>query len=198
MSRALNIKIIYNGLIWFLSSMLFLYFTTSSHSQEINSIQVVLNGDNLFVSASFNPGERFLEEAKNGIKKELRIYIDLFRVWRYWPDEFVYGVEIINRITGDAVKGEFIATSLNRQKRVLVEKRFRTFGSMLSWLTTINSLNLINTKSLEEGDYYVKITVESVIKQLPPVIGYLLFFVPEKEFSIDMDSETFRIGKKDE
>ncbi len=190
MSRGFNIK----KVIWFIITIQVFISVTTSYSQEIDSIEVRFKGDDLYVRTSFRPGERFIEEARNGIRKELKILIDLFRVWENWPDEYIYGVEIINRITGDALRGEFVATSLNRSRRVIVEKRFRSFDSMILWLTSINSLHLVNVKSLEPGEYYIKVTVESIIKKLPPVIGYLLFFVPEKEFSISKDSEIFRVG----
>ncbi len=190
MSRGFNIK----KVIWFIITIQIFISVTTSYSQEIDSIEVRFKGDDLYVRTSFRPGERFIEEARNGIRKELKILIDLFRVWENWPDEYIYGVEIINRITGDALRGEFVATSLNRSRRVIVEKRFRSFDSMILWLTSINSLHLVNVKSLEPGEYYIKVTVESIIKKLPPVIGYLLFFVPEKEFSISKDSEIFRVG----
>ncbi len=190
MSRGFNIK----GTIWFILMVQLFLFPVSSYSQEIDSIELRFNGDDLYVRTSFRPPKRFIEEARNGMRKELRIYIDLFRVWKNWPDEYVYGIEIINRIAGDALRGDFVATSLNKVRRVLIEKRFRTFDSMISWLTSIDSLHLLNTRSLEPGEYYIKVTVESIIKQLPPVIGYLLFFVPEKEFSVSKDSESFRVG----
>ncbi|MBI3593199.1 MAG: hypothetical protein HY099_06955 [Nitrospirae bacterium] len=61
---------------------------------------------------------------------------------------------------------------------------------------TISDMKLTNIRELETGTYFVKVTAESRMKKLPPVIGYLLFFVPEKEFSVSKNSQTFQINTK--
>ena len=38
---------------------------------------------------------------KNGIAKEITFYIDLFRVWNMWPDEFVLGKTIVKTLRVD-------------------------------------------------------------------------------------------------
>jgi hypothetical protein len=60
----------------------------------------------------------------------------------------------------------------------------------------IIELKLTNIRELDPGEYFVKITVDSKIRKLPPVIGYILFFVSENEFSISKDSQRFQINKK--
>ena len=32
---------------------------------------------------------------KRGISKEITFYIDLFKVWNIWPDEFIAGRKIV-------------------------------------------------------------------------------------------------------
>ena len=76
----------------------------------------------------------------------------------------------------------------------IVEKRFNELDSLLKWSLNINDLKLTNIKELEPDDYFVRITVESRLRRLPPVIGYLFFFVPEKEFTTVKDSSIFRVG----
>ena len=77
-----------------------------------------------------------------------------------------------------------------------VEKRFKDLESMVEWAMNIIDIKLTNIKELEHGEYFVKITVDSRIRKLPPVIGYFLFFMPEKEFSISKDSQKFEINRK--
>jgi hypothetical protein len=48
-------------------------------------------------------------------------------------------------------------------------------------------------RELEPGQYFVRVTVESKIRKLPPVIGYLFIFVSENEFKIVRDSALFPI-----
>jgi hypothetical protein len=130
--------------------------------------------------------ERSLNDLKSGISKEITFHIDLFRVWKVWPDEFIAGKTIIRTLRGDPVKKEFTATSFDGA--TLIEKRFKTFDSMLDWSLNIRDLKLGNARELEPSDYFVKITVVSRLRKLPPVIGYLLFFVPEDEFKVTKDS----------
>ncbi len=55
---------------------------------------------------------------------------------------------------------------------------------MINWALQIEDFTLINIKDLEPATYYIKVTVESKIRKLPPVIGYFLVFLPENEFKI--------------
>ncbi|MCX7793014.1 MAG: DUF4390 domain-containing protein [Thermodesulfovibrionales bacterium] len=179
------------------SVLLFLLFlTTCLLAQEIGDIDVRMNGDELVVSTSVILPENFINEIKNGIQKELVFYIDLFRVWKNWPDEYIFGNSIVRKIEGDVIKGEYVMSSFDRNRKIIVEKKFKTLESMLSAMSVISSLSLINIKGIEPGDYYIKVTVESRLRRLPPVVGYLLFFIPEKEFSISRDSAIFRLSSK--
>ncbi|MGB9715923.1 MAG: DUF4390 domain-containing protein [Thermodesulfovibrionales bacterium] len=136
--------------------------------------------------------EKYVKEIKNGIEKEYRFYIDLFRVWNMWPDEFVLGKLITRTVKCDPVKGEFIATSLDGN--ILVERRFKSFESMMKWALSINDLKLTNIKELESGIHFVRITVESKLRTLPPIIGQFFIFLSENEFVVKKDSFNFRIG----
>jgi len=48
-------------------------------------------------------------------------------------------------------------------------------------------------REIEPGQYFVRVTIESKIRKLPPVIGYLLIFLSENEFKIVKDSGFFAI-----
>ncbi len=166
------------------------------YGAEITGVDVRVDNEELIVSTSVLFDETFINEAKNGIQKELIIYVDLFRVWKGWPDEYVIGNIIERRITGDVIKGEYILTSFDRNRKIIVERKFKSFESMIKWMSEIKALPLINIKGVESGEYYVRVTVESRLRRLPPVVGYLLFFIPEKEFSISKDSPLFKLGPK--
>lgn len=154
-----------------------------------------LQSNDLHVTFSLNLNEKTTDALKNGMEKEIRFYVDLFRVWKIWPDEFVLGRSFKKTIKADPVKKEFIATS--NDGSVMIEKRFRSFESMLDWVVSFRDLKLTNVKELEPGRYFVRVTVESKIRQLPPVIGYFLVFVSENEFRVVKDSPQFMIeGQK--
>lgn len=167
---------------------------SQSHSADITGLEVSFHGDEIHASASVVLDEKYINELKNGITKEFKIYVDMYRVWRNWPDEFISGKVILRTLKCDPVKGEYIATSSS--ENIFVNKRFKSFESMADWALRIDDIRLINISELEHGTYYVKVTVESKIRKLPPVIGYFMIFLSENEFKIHKNSSFFYIGIK--
>ena len=175
--------------IFFLFIMLF--FPVLTEGQVIAGPEVRLANNDVYVTFSLNLEEKSLEEIRRGIDKELKIYIDLFRVWKIWPDEFVLGKTYTRTLKADPIKKEYVATSLDGN--TLIERRFKSFESMISWTVSVKDMKLTNIREIEAGQYFVKITVESKIRKLPPVIGYLFIFLPENEFKVVKDSGFFAI-----
>jgi hypothetical protein len=167
-------------------------FTSLASGAEIQGPEVALQGNEIYVTTSLSLDEKYIQELRNGIEKEFRFYIDLFRVWSMWPDEFILGETITRNLKCDPVKGEFIATSFDGN--TLIEKRFKSFESMTKWALGIDNLKLTNIRELEPGIHFVRITVESKIRNFPPVIGQLFIFLSENEFVVKKDSSYFRIG----
>lgn len=158
---------------------------------EIIGPETRVANNEIYVTTALSLDEKQINDLKNGISKEVTFYIDLFRVWKMWPDEFVLGKTFVRTLKSDPVKKEHVATSFDGI--FLIEKRFNEFESMLRWALNINDLKLTNIKELDAGDYFVKVTVESRLRRLPPIISYLFFFVPEKEFKIVKDSPNFPV-----
>ena len=163
-----------------------------SSGAEITGTEVKLKDNEIYVTTALSLDENHIQELRNGIVKEFRFYVDIFRVWKIWPDEFVIGKLFIRTLKSDPVKMEYIATSGDGS--TLIEKRFKSFESMVRWAVSINDLKLVNTRELEPGVYFVRVTVESKIRKLPPVIGYFMIFLSENEFKIKKDSSPFNIG----
>jgi len=159
---------------------------------EIIGPDVRLVNNEVSVTTRLLMDSKGIDELKKGISKEITFYIDLFRVWKIWPNEFIAGKKFVRTLRSDPIKQEYTATSFDGA--TLIKKRFRDFDSMLEWTLSVKDLKLINTKELEPSDYFVRVTVESRLRRLPPVIGYLLFFVPEKEFRVTVDSPHFSAG----
>lgn len=180
--------------------IILLYFTFfffpllpfSVYGSEITNPEVRVVNDEVLVTTGLSLDEKSLNDLINGISKEITFYIDLFKVWDVWPDEFISGKKFVRTLRSDPIKKEFVATSFDGA--TLIEKRFRTLDSMIAWALNIRNLKIINTKELEPAGYFVRITLESRIRKLPPVIGYLLFFVPEKDYKLTKDSRLFNIG----
>ena len=158
----------------------------ASEAQVISGPEVKLINNEVYVSFALTLEDKGVQEIRLGIDKELKFYIDLFKVWKVWPDEFVLGKFYSRTLKSDPIKKEHVATSFDGS--VIIEKRFRSFESMLEWTMSVKDLKLTNTRELEPGQYFVKITVESKIRKLPPVIGYLFIFISENEFKITKDS----------
>lgn len=167
-------------------------FCYPSFATEINGPEIKFLNENIQVKAILELDDKYIQELKKGITKEFKFYIDIFRVWERWPDEFIFGKSITRTLKCDPVKKEYISTSNDGTK--IIEKRFRSFESMINWALQIEDFTLINIKDLEPATYYIKVTVESKIRKLPPVIGYFLVFLPENEFKIKKNSTQFTIG----
>lgn len=174
-----------------ISSIFWLLFTQTAYSHQINDLSVKIINNDLYVSATLHPEAHFIEQISDGISKQLTFYIDLFRVWKIWPNEFLKGWKIVRILKSDPIKREYYA--LNIDGNTTVEKRFKDLSAMVSWAFNISDYKLTNIKDIEEGKYFVKVTVESNIKKLPPLLGYFLFFLSENEFSISKNSHKFTI-----
>ncbi|MEW6163006.1 MAG: DUF4390 domain-containing protein [Nitrospirota bacterium] len=190
MRRNLGIKELFHYLL-LLAFYLLLFYSISSGA-EIVGPEVTLQNNEIYVTTFLSLEEKYLQELRNGIAKEFRFYIDLFRVWKTWPDEFVLGKSFIRTLKCDPVKSELIATSYDGS--TIIERRFKSFESMTKWALSINELKLTNIRELEPGIHFVRVTVESKIRKLPPVIGYFIIFLSESEFKISKDSPYFSIG----
>ena len=165
--------------------------STVVHAVEINGPEIKIRNDVILVSTSVSLDDKYIQELKNGITKKLQFHIDIFRVWNMWPDEFITGRFLEKTLQCDQVKGEYLATS--HDGSVVIEKRFKSFESMLDWALGVKDLKLRSPSDLEPGNYYVKVSVESKIRQLPPVIGYFMIFLSENDFTIKKDSQIFSI-----
>ncbi len=160
-----------------------------SEAQEIVGPEVrMVNGD-IFVSFSLKLDEKRLQEIRDGLDKEMKFYIDLFKVWNFWPDEFIVGKSFTKTLKSDPIKGEYVGTSFDGS--TFIQKRFKSCDSMLAWTFIFRNLKLTNTRDLQSGVYFVRITAESKIRKLPPVI---VIIIPENEFRIKKDSASFSIG----
>ncbi len=168
-----------------------LFFPVLSEGQLISGPEVKLVNNDIYVSFALNLEEQSLQEIKKGIDKELKFYIDLFRIWKVWPDEFVLGKMNIRTLKADPIKKEYVAHISDGN--TLLEKRFRSFESMISGTLAVKDMKLTNTREIDPGEYFIRVTVESKIRKLPPVIGYLFIFLRENEFKVVKDSPIFVI-----
>jgi len=164
---------------------------SAADCQTIAGPEVRLAASDIMVSFSLSLDDKHLQGIRDGMEKEYVFYIDLFRVWNNWPDEFVLGKSSTRTLKADPVKKEFVAT--DNDGSVRTKKRFKSFASMADWTLSVRDLKLSSSRELEPGQYYVKITAESKIRKLPPVIKGIFIFLPENEFRLQSSSAMFRI-----
>lgn len=143
-------------------------------------------------TATLGLDNKRLGDINNGVSKELIFNVDLFRVWNNWPDEFITGSEITRTLKCDPVKGEYLASSFDGS--VIEERRFKDCAALVRWALKVKASGFASTKELEPDIYFVKISVKSRIRRLPPVLNHLLFFIRENEFTVSYKSEPFPIG----
>jgi hypothetical protein len=172
--------------------LLFFLYSPASGA-EITGPGIKFQENEIYVTTALSLDEKSLQELRNGMPKEYRFYVDLFRVWKIWPDEFVLNKSFVRTLKSDPVKNEYLATSSDGN--TFIQKRFKSLESMIQWALNINDLTFANTKELEPAVYFVRTTVESKIRKLPPVVGYFMIFLPENEFKLSKDSPPFSVGK---
>ncbi len=177
--------------IFFVCIILVFFLSVPLEAQEISGPEVRIVKSDIYVTFSLKLDDERVQEIRNGLDKDLKFYVDLFRVWNIWPDEFVLGKVFTKTVKSDPIKKEYVATSFDGS--TLIQKKFRTFESMLAWALGFRDVKLANTRELEPGRYFVRITAESKIRKLPPVIGQFMFFVSENEFKIRQDSPPFSV-----
>ncbi len=168
----------------------FLILTSSLATAEILGPEIKIEGNDILVNTGLTNTAEIEAMINSGVEKEILFTIELFRLWSFWPDEFVASKKIQRIIKYDNLRGQYLISSYDG--KLQIEKKFKDFdASMKNWVFTVNKINLANTKELEQGKYYIRIVVESKSRELPPVIGLLMLFIPEVEMSFAKESQVF-------
>jgi len=165
-----------------------------SHA-EVYGPNVKIRNNHILVSTGMNLDEKSIKEINKGVSKDIIFYIDLFRQWNIWPDEFVLGVTVSQSLHCDPVRKEFTAVSKRGDSEVT--KRFETCDQLISWTMSLPDEKIANRAGLDrEAKYYVVTTVESRIRRIPKFIKKVLFFIPDAEFRVKAESKTFVLGEE--
>lgn len=133
------------------------------------------------------------KSVQSGIEKEVVFTVELFRAWALWPDEFVSAKKIKMMIRYDNLRDQYWASSSDHNG--MTPERFKDFKAIQNWLSSISPISLGNIKSFEEGEYYVRVVIESKSMEYPLLIGLLMHLLPETEMSLARESEPFMIGE---
>jgi len=156
--------------------------------------EVEIIDNNIIVNFELINVREFETIINSGIEKEIVFTVELFRVWRFWPDEFVAAKKIKKSIKYDNLREHYRASSYDGKSST--EKYFKDFATLKDWIFNIRAVNLANIKELEPGKYYIRAIVETKSVQYSPVIGFLMHFIPEIEMSLAKESPRFTVGDK--
>jgi hypothetical protein len=148
--------------------------------------------NNIIVNLSIADISELERTIKSGIDQEIIFTVELLRVWRFWPDEFVVSKRIDKTIKYDNLRQQYQASSYNGISHI--KKNFKDYNSMKNWIFSVKKINLANIKELEPSNYYIRIVVESKSIEHLPIVGFLMHFIPEVEMSMAKESQPFMVG----
>ncbi|KWT82932.1 hypothetical protein ASN18_2293 [Candidatus Magnetominusculus xianensis] len=174
--------------------IIMLFLPALNSAQEIAGVEHAVSGSNMTVSVTLSIDESQISLIREGLQKEFVFYIDIFRRWSLWPDEFVRGKRISRTIQANSVKGEYKVISSD--ETAVLEKRFMSFKSMLKWALMVNDVKIDMSGLEDDAPYFIRVTVESIKKKPPQVLGYVFFFVDDKDFKIKKDTDVIIKGSK--
>jgi hypothetical protein len=167
--------------------------STPCYAAELHGPYAKVKNKTIQVSTSLSLDPERAEEVRKGVNKEIIFYVDLFRVWEKWPDEFILGKRIAQTLRCDPVKNENLATSTVGNK--VYKKRFTSCDELMDWSLSLDNVELSDISELESAEYYIRVTVESRIRELPPFINLILFFIEETEFKLTEESPSFLLWR---
>jgi hypothetical protein len=150
--------------------------------------------NNIIVNLSIDNVAELEKTIKSGIEKEIAYTVELLRVWKFWPDEFVVSKRIEKVIKYDNLRDQYRASSYDGVNRIV--KHFNNYKTTKDWIFNINAINLANIRELDPSSYYIRIVVESKSLEQLPLIGFLMHFIPEVEMSLAKESQPFIIKDK--
>ncbi|MBI4654987.1 MAG: DUF4390 domain-containing protein [Nitrospirae bacterium] len=168
--------------------------TTSPAIANILGPEIKIQDNNIIVNTGFFSTKEIETAMNSGIEKEIIFSIELFRVFSFWPDDLVVRKKIQNIIKYDNLRGQYHLSSYDGT--TLKEKIFKDSNTLKERSLTVKDVNLANVRELERGKYLVRVVVESKSRELPPLIGFFMLFIPETETSFIKKSPPFTIGKK--
>ncbi|MEW6410673.1 MAG: DUF4390 domain-containing protein [Nitrospirota bacterium] len=179
------------AVVLFIFLAIFTGYNTWANASSISNVTVTTNTNNMIVSASLSGfSKEFIDAIHNGIEKEITFHIDVFRVWRYWPDEFIASKTIQRTIKYDMIKKDYRITSYDGL--YLSERMFSSFDDMKKWVTVVDRIKVLDTSVLQPDSlYFVRVMAESKFRKLHPLLEYVLFFVPTSDFKTEWKKSQF-------
>jgi len=151
--------------------------------EQMSDVIVNQMGGDLLVSSTLLGGfsKDFEDAIRNGFEKEITFYIEIYRRWSFWPDEFILLKKVTKTIKYDEMKKVYYASSYDGL--YLDEKVFDDYERMKAWVSKIGDVKVSPLSLFKPNTaYFVRIKAESKFKRLPPLLENLLFFIKTTDF----------------
>ena len=181
-----------------LKTLLFILFviltpiSVYAKGEQMSDVLVKQGSEDILVSSTLTGGfsKDFEDAIRNGFEKEIIFYIEIYRQWNFWPDEFILSKKIQRTIRYDGLKKVYYASSYDGL--YLEEKVFDDYENVKTWVSRIGDVKITQTNLLKpKATYFVRIKAESKFKRLPPILENLLFFVATTDFKTPWKKSAF-------
>lgn len=166
--------------------------SVSGKGEHMSDVIVNQGKEDLIVSTTLLGGfsKNFEDAIKNGFEKEIIFYIEIYRKWSFWPDEFIFSKKIQRTIKYDGLKKIYFVSSYDGL--YLEEKNFDDYENMKTWICKIGNIKVTHTNLLNSrATYFVRIKAASKSKKLPTIIENIFFFVATTDFATPWKKSAF-------
>lgn len=181
-----------------LKTLLFILFvilapiSVYAKGEQMSDVLVKQGSEDILVSSTLIGGfsKDFEDAIRNGFEKEIIFYIEIYRQWNFWPDEFILSKKIQRTIRYDGLKKVYYASSYDGL--YLEEKVFDDYENMKTWVSKIGDVKVTHANLLKlKATYFIRIKAESKFKRLPPILENFLFFVATTDFKTPWKKSAF-------
>jgi hypothetical protein len=158
----------------------------------ITEPEIRIVNNNIIVNTTIADLSDLEHMLKGSIGKEIILTVELMRVWNFWPDEFIVSKRIKKVVKYDNLRDRYRVSwrdGITRTDRI-----FTDFNVMKNWLLSEDNIDIANIKELDPGSYYIRVVVESRSREKIPLIGLLMYLLPEVEMSLAKESHQFTAG----
>jgi len=168
--------------------------SSGSTMPVINGPDVGIIDGNIVVNTGIDNIMDLQDSINSGIEKEIVFRIELLRAVMLWPDDLIVSRKIRRYIGYDILRDQYYV--FWKEGGRFLKRYLDRFEEMKPLAFDAKGINLINTKGLDDGRYYVRTIVESKSKQPLRLMGILMYLMPEVEMSLIKESPPFEVRKE--
>ena len=92
-------------------------------SAEILGPGIMIRNNNILVNTGLKDINDLISSINSGVEKEIVFTVELFRVWKFWPDEFVVSKKIRRTIQFDNLRSRYFVSENSANSEI--KKKFK-------------------------------------------------------------------------